>query len=510
MDANPWQVFSPLSETMRSLPSHRHSQLDDLVSVIRARNILTPHAFYHKGFGDVRRVVEVARDIQDVASSLRNPHAPPNEMEDLPLPHLELRATPHGREYAHVAEGRFPAPTFADALPPAARTVHFQVVTPTAWLHGPPSASPRPMVVILPGTGEHGFIRRRHMLAYPLAQAGVGSVILEGPFYGCRKDPSQWGSKLHTLASLPVLGRATIDEARTLLQWLRGRTVEEVRETVRVLPRGLVGGGGREGGGGGGGGGGGKGGESGGGGGWATPPIPTHPPPRTARPSALGEGGHAGFVVAGLSMGGLHAAMTCSLLPRSWDNVGWTSWLGPPSGVGVFTRGALAPACDWRAMASDVTLGRCVSGAGHSFHLGDALDDVESALIAATPGGGPLGPRSPLPTPADVARLRVEWPGIGEEKLGATLAAAARLRGGTDISNGAPPPRPDLGVFYRAMHDRYVPYDADANAMWDFIQDTWKGCTIHGLTAGHVTGYLFNVEKYVEAILLQATKACQR
>ena len=44
--------------------------------------------------------------------------------------------------------------------------------------------------------------------------------------------------------SLPVLGRATIDKARTLLQWLQWRTVEEVRETVTVLPQGLRGEGG--------------------------------------------------------------------------------------------------------------------------------------------------------------------------------------------------------------------------------------------------------------------------
>lgn len=39
-----------------------------------------------------------------------------------------------------------------------------------------------PFVVILPGTGDHNFRRRRQCVSAALARSGVASVILEGPF----------------------------------------------------------------------------------------------------------------------------------------------------------------------------------------------------------------------------------------------------------------------------------------------------------------------------------------
>jgi len=56
-------------------------------------------------------------------------------------------------------------------------------------------------------------------------------------------------------------------------------------------------------------------------------------------------------VLAGTSMGGLHAAMTAACDPTL--KAGVVSWVGPPSASGVFTLGALAPAVDWRAITAD-------------------------------------------------------------------------------------------------------------------------------------------------------------
>lgn len=74
--------------------------------------------------------------------------------------------------------------------------------------------------VLLPGTGEHGFLHRRASIALPLARMGIatlvrstdsvqllstrdansnrhhGGQILEGPFYGRRRPSDQNGSKL--------------------------------------------------------------------------------------------------------------------------------------------------------------------------------------------------------------------------------------------------------------------------------------------------------------------------
>ncbi|KAG6618486.1 uncharacterized protein IUM83_01077 [Phytophthora cinnamomi] len=76
----------------------------------------------------------------------------------------------------------------------------------------------RPLAVLLPGTGEHGFLHRRTSIAITLVKQGVATLILEGPFYGKRKPPQQKGSKLRRVIGLPILGQATIEEAKPLLE----------------------------------------------------------------------------------------------------------------------------------------------------------------------------------------------------------------------------------------------------------------------------------------------------
>eukprot|EP01029_Cantina_marsupialis_P016746 TRINITY_DN3746_c1_g1_i2.p1 TRINITY_DN3746_c1_g1~~TRINITY_DN3746_c1_g1_i2.p1 ORF type:complete len:669 (+),score=172.77 TRINITY_DN3746_c1_g1_i2:227-2008(+) len=141
-----------------------------------------------------------------------------------------------------------------------------------------------PAVVILPGTGESGYTRRRASLALPLSEKGITSIILEGPFYGKRRPPKLHGSKLKTVSDLPLLGRATIIEATAVLEWLKKQ-------------------------------------------------------------------GYWPLVVMGVSMGGLHSAMTASV---TGFPVGAVSWLGPPSAAPVFTEGLLSTNCDWRALSCDL------------------------------------------------------------------------------------------------------------------------------------------------------------
>jgi hypothetical protein len=151
----------------------------------------------------------------------------------------------------------------------------------------------------------------RRPRALPLARAGVASVILESPYYGSRRPPAQVASKLRSLVDLPLLGRMTIEESRSLVRWLRAR-------------RGVS--------------------MAGGGYGGARGDA-------DAGGDADAADRHGAVVLSGVSMGGLHAAMTASLLPPAWRDVGVASWLGPPSGAAVFTRGALALGTDFAALA---------------------------------------------------------------------------------------------------------------------------------------------------------------
>ena len=50
-----------------------------------------------------------------------------------------------------------------------------------------------PIVIHFPGTGDEGFRRREFFLAVPLAKKGIGSIILEAPFYGSRGNIIKMG-----------------------------------------------------------------------------------------------------------------------------------------------------------------------------------------------------------------------------------------------------------------------------------------------------------------------------
>ncbi|XP_047334656.1 protein ABHD18 [Impatiens glandulifera] len=74
-------------------------------------------------------------------------------------------------------------------------------------------------VVHLAGTGDHTF-ERRLRLGGPLIKENIATMVLESPFYGQRRPMLQRGAKLLCVSDLLLLGRVTIEEARSLLHWL--------------------------------------------------------------------------------------------------------------------------------------------------------------------------------------------------------------------------------------------------------------------------------------------------
>ena len=57
-------------------------------------------------------------------------------------------------------------------------------------------------------------------MALPLArERGVGSLLLENPYYGLRKPRAQLRSSLHHVSDLFIMGAALILEAHVLLSW---------------------------------------------------------------------------------------------------------------------------------------------------------------------------------------------------------------------------------------------------------------------------------------------------
>ncbi|XP_052794497.1 protein ABHD18-like [Mya arenaria] len=118
-----------------------------------------------------------------------------------------------------LLEGHFLSPVndhCPGIMPKDVEVARFEMVLPNEW-----KSDLRPMCVHMGGTGDHGFGRRRRMFAKPLLKAhGIASLILENPYYGCRKPKQQLRSSLHHVTDLFVMGAGLIMESNILFNWL--------------------------------------------------------------------------------------------------------------------------------------------------------------------------------------------------------------------------------------------------------------------------------------------------
>lgn len=60
-------------------------------------------------------------------------------------------------------------------LPLQSKNAVIQFVIPKEW--GSDYNGPKPVAIILPGTAEEGFERRRDFVSYPLAARGVATIV---------------------------------------------------------------------------------------------------------------------------------------------------------------------------------------------------------------------------------------------------------------------------------------------------------------------------------------------
>ena len=362
-----WNALDSFGERWRRLDTilrerGRHDRvLDRAVSSLRGRNVLHPFSYYPDGWGDITIAESFTAWLQNVKKEMETQHAArtwqPRKLN------IDFGPSVVHNEGFVVREGRFRtcAHEIQHMLPKEsveARALFVSPKNPT-----PEIAEKKPTVILLAGTGEHGYGRRCSSLAIPLAiRAGISSVILESPFYGTRRPPNQVGSKLRRVSDLPVLGRVTIEETCSLLRYV------------------------------------------------------------------LEEMGAKTAAVAGISMGGLHSAMSASLFSHS---VGVVSWLGPPSAAPVFTEGLLSRFCEWKRLQNEVGNGALAKDVMYRFLCMTNIDN--------------------FPRPVD----------------------------------------PSRGIFVIAEHDLYVPVDQSI-ASWHAVQqEKWRGSRVTVIPGGHVSATLF-------------------
>lgn len=111
-------------------------------------------------------------------------------------------------------QGQFPSPYDGPGFPDACRTAYVE------WIMPQGSSPATPVCIHLAATGDEGFARRRTAFAQPLAKAGIGSMILENPFYGLRRPAGQHSKMLRCFSDLWTMGASTVQEGRALSRWL--------------------------------------------------------------------------------------------------------------------------------------------------------------------------------------------------------------------------------------------------------------------------------------------------
>ncbi|PKA62898.1 hypothetical protein AXF42_Ash018892 [Apostasia shenzhenica] len=185
-----------------------HYVLDHIYSACIHRTKLSP-PFFSRGWGGSK--LELLESmVKQLFPGAASQNRPPNLVHPIWKQLWESKN-------ACLKEGVFRTPCdeqLVHALPPESHIGRVALLTPKFM---PPQKMA--CVLHLAGTGDHTY-ERRLRLGGPLLKENIATMVLESPFYGNRRPTLQQGSKLLCVSDLLLLGRATVEEARSLLQWL--------------------------------------------------------------------------------------------------------------------------------------------------------------------------------------------------------------------------------------------------------------------------------------------------
>lgn len=387
-----------------------------------------------------------------------------------------------------ILDGHFISPLshyVPGVMPSECVTARFQFIVPKEW-----KSKYRPVCIHLAGTGDHYYWRRRTLMARPMIkEAGMASLLLENPYYGCRKPKDQVRSCLKNVSDLFVMGGALVLESAALLHWL---------EREGYGPLGLT----------------------------------------------------------GISMGGHMASLAVTNWPKPIPLVPCLSW---STASGVFTRGVLSKAVNWRELekqyctqtAYEEEIIQMLEYCGtDSFKMGqdfvknspgsvDSLTDLKltsemlnldsadkswSADSFQTVGARKASAGASMDRFLyhDTSKMSSISPTFSanmnsgnkyfmrvaekdhakrEERRRDTLQRESLLfmKGVMDecthVANFSVPVDPGLIIVVQAKEDAYIPRTGVLS-----LQEIWPGCEIRYLNGGHISAYLFKQGLFRQAI----------
>lgn len=175
--------------------------LDNIYSYLKNRALRTAAPlFFSKGWGDAA----ASEAVRQRARSRGEPAAI----------NVQWESSWIARHGGVARDGFFETPLFREYLSPECRTAYFRLILPG-------SEEPHPVCVVMATTGEEGYAAREVAMSVPLLARGIGTLLLEHPFLGRRRPADQASCRLNVVSDLLLLGGVVIEEARSLLTWLR-------------------------------------------------------------------------------------------------------------------------------------------------------------------------------------------------------------------------------------------------------------------------------------------------
>ncbi|KJH51817.1 hypothetical protein DICVIV_02008 [Dictyocaulus viviparus] len=172
------------------------------------RRALIFSKLFTKNWGHPKTYKELVKHKKDVMSQRRVGQCIESLKVDMIVEKQQIA------EGVRILDGKFRSPhaiMYPKQLPGCLQWAHWRAYLPNI---------PRKGVCIhLSGTGDHSYIRRELGFARGLLEEGVGSILLQNPFYGDRKPPSQFRSSLENVSDLFVMGAALVSECNYLISW---------------------------------------------------------------------------------------------------------------------------------------------------------------------------------------------------------------------------------------------------------------------------------------------------
>ncbi|XP_055990484.1 protein ABHD18 [Sorex fumeus] len=364
------------------------------------------------------------------------------------------------RSDCRILDGHFVSPMahyVPDILPAESVIARFQFIVPKEW-----TSRHRPVCIHLAGTGDHHYWRRRTLMARPMIrEAGMASLLLENPYYGCRKPRDQIRSCLRNVSDLFVMGGALILESAALLHWL---------EREGYGPLGMTG--------------------ISMGGHMASLAVSNWPKPMPLVPCLSWSTASAVFTTGVLSKAINWRELEKQYYTQAVYEEEITQLL-EYCGADSFRVGSLKPAPDGTGRSPDLDL------APRTLSL-NALDPEPAKCPATATADGLLPqestgrqqlsrtlPARPRPEPLPPRRAQKEpltfMKGVMDEC--------------THVANFSVPVDPSLIIAVQAKEDAYIPRTGVRS-----LQEIWPGCEVRYLEGGHISAYLFKQGLFRRAI----------